>query len=125
MITRIEALADALAYYHKSHEPDSQAYQNRNPGNLRAISFKHPRDEKGQRVFNSVLDGYQALLFDLKIKCSGQSRAYKFATESTLETLLAAYGQPKPAAKYVAKQITKALNFEVRLDTPLGFFLEN
>jgi len=125
MITRIEALADALAYYHKSHEPDTIAYRNRNPGNLKAISFKNAKDAEGLRVFNSVLDGYQALLFDLRIKCSGKSRAYRFDENPTVESLMLAYGQGKPAAKYVAKQITKALNFEVRLDTPLGFFLEN
>lgn len=125
MITRIEALADALAYYHRSHEPDSQAYKNRNPGNLKAISFKNAKDENGLRVFNSILDGYQALLFDLRIKCSGRSRAYKFGDNPTIESLLLAYGQGKPAAKYIAKQITKSLNLEIKLDTPLGFFLEN
>lgn len=65
ILNKLEVLADAIAYHNLAHESDSAAYQNRNPGNLQAFSFKHPRDENGKRIFNSYLDGYQALLFDL------------------------------------------------------------
>ena len=121
MLNKLEVLADAIAYYHKAHEPDSVAYQLRNPGKLKAISPKHPRTEEGFRLFNSYLDGYQALLFDLKIKCQGRSRAT--IVESNLNGLLQSYGQPQAAAKYIARQITKALKQEIRANEALTFFL--
>lgn len=117
MIIRLEALADALAFYHRSFDPDSDAYKARNPGLLRATQLKHKRDANGKRVFDSFLDGYQALLFDLKIKCSGKSAArHKLETLSDLM-------QNKAAGKYLAKFLTRALDTEIVAETPLAYFI--
>lgn len=114
---KLEALADALAFYHRAFDPTSVAYKTRNPGLLKATQLKHVKTENGERVFESIRDGYQALLFDLKIKCSGKSAAR--IRLLTLTDLL----QSKPAGKYLAKFLTHALSVEVTADTPLSFFL--
>lgn len=114
---RLEALADALAFYHKTHDPKSQAYKLRNPGLLPATLMKHLRDDQGKRQFSSYLDGYQALLFDLKIKCSGRS-----AVRHRLDTL-SDLVQNKAAGKYLAGFLTHALNETITADTLLSHFL--
>lgn len=124
MVRRLEALADAIMRYSGYNDPESASYQSRNPGALKAISDKHARDPKGLRVFRSALDGYQALLFDLAIKCVGRSRT-RLKSDSTLKDLMLAYGQPESAAGYVAKFLKRALNDSSISDkTPLRFFVE-
>lgn len=124
ILNKLEVLADAISYNNKAHEPETPAYQNRNPGNLLAFSFKHPRDEQGRRIFSSFLDGYQALLFDLRIKCAGKSRA-NISDKANLNDLMKSYGQSGSlAGRFIAKRIKKALNADVTELTPLSFFLE-
>lgn len=124
ILNRLEALADAISFYHKAQDPESPAYQNRNPGMLKAISLKHPRDEAGHRLFNAFIDGYQALLYDLRLKASGTSFA-KLPPEATINDLMHSYGQHGAlAGRYIAKFITKALQAEVTATTPLSYFLE-
>jgi hypothetical protein len=124
ILNRLEVLADAIAYNNRAHEPESPAYQNRNPGNLLAFSFKHAKDEAGHRIFLSFLDGYQALLFDLRVKCGGRSRS-KLPDSPTLNDLMKAYGHEGAlAGRYVAKRIKKALGIDVTEHTLLSFFLE-
>lgn len=123
ILNRLEVLADAIAYHNQAHEIDTAAYQNRNPGNLIAFSFKHLRDADNRRIFSSILDGYQALLFDLKVKCSGKSRA-NMPENPTITDLMKSYGQTVSTARMIAKRIRKALNSEVTADTPLTFFME-
>jgi hypothetical protein len=98
---RIEALADALTRQNK-YEPDSHSYQTRNPGLLRAHSPKYVTDGEGVRVFANFMDGYQALLYDLTVKCSGQSRT-RLKPNSTLDDLLMAYGYRKSAVEQVVR----------------------
>lgn len=124
MVTRIEALADAISRYTGYYDPDSEVYQARNPGALPAISSKHPQDAKGRRVFRSVMDGYQALLFDLAVKCSGRSKT-RLKPESTLRDLILAYGNPESATKPVVKFLRRALHDnDLSEQTSLGYFLE-
>jgi hypothetical protein len=80
-IKRIEALADAIAFLNKAHEPNSDAYQLRNPGLARAYSYRHlgEVDNKGRRIFTSLIGGYRFLIQDLEWKCSGQTRAKGFS----------------------------------------------
>ena len=96
-IKRIEALADAIAYLNKAHEPSSDAYQLRNPGLVRAYSYRHlgEVDNKGRRIFTSIIGGYRFLVQDLTWKCSGQTRAKgysgKLSNLSTLNDLLKSF----------------------------------
>jgi hypothetical protein len=123
-VSRLEALADAIAHYSGWTNPESEAYQARNPGALPAISSKHIRNAKGQRVFRSMLDGYQALLFDLAIKCSGHSHT-RLKPISTLRELMLAYHQPDTTGKFVAKYLKRALQDEqISENTPLRYFVE-
>jgi hypothetical protein len=124
MVSRLEALADAVVKYSGYLDPESAAYQNRNPGNLPAFSPKHPRDEVGKRQFRSHLDGYQALLFDLAVKCAGRSHS-GLKPDSTLRDLAAVYGQPETAAGYYAKFLRRALGDPSISDkTALSYFVE-
>lgn len=125
ILNRLESLADAIAAYNLAHEPTSAAYQNRNPGLLKAISLKHSRDERGHRLFNAFIDGYQALLYDLRLKASGQSFA-KLPDRATINDLMRSYGHSGAlVGQRIAKYITKALGVEVRATTELSFFLES
>jgi hypothetical protein len=124
ILNRLEALADSIAAYNLAHEPTSAAYQNRNPGLLRAISLKHSRDELGHRLFNAYIDGYQALLYDLRLKASGQSFA-KLPLNATINDLMKSYGHHGAlVGQRIAKFISKALATEIRATTELTFFLE-
>lgn len=116
-MVKLEALADALAFYHRSFDPLSIAYKTRNPGLLKATQLKHKKNETGERIFESIQDGYQALLFDLKIKCSGKSASR--IKLLTLTDLL----QSKAASKYLARFLTHALEVEITTETALSFFL--
>jgi hypothetical protein len=121
---RLEALADALAKMNGALDPQFDAYQLRNPGLLRAFSPKHARDEKGRRIFSSLVAGYENLLLDLRIKCSGQSRA-KLTPESPLVDLITTYGNPVAATRYVVNFLRHALkDATLREDVKLGWFLE-
>jgi len=124
MIRRIEALADSLCKMYGALDPASDAYQLRNPGLLRAFSPKHERDDKGNRVFKTFVAGYENLLLDLKIKCSGQSRA-KLGPESPLVDLLTTYGNPTSSLKYVVNFLRHALKDDtIPTGVRLGWFLE-
>ena len=74
---RVETLVDSLARINGAHDPESEAYQIRNP--LLLVSFakpgKHDTDEKGRRIFSSYINGYKAGVYDVTLKCSGKSRA--------------------------------------------------
>lgn len=125
ILNRLEALADALSSYNVAHDPTSPAYRNRNPGLLKAISLKHARDEHGHRLFNAFIDGYQALLYDLQLKASGQSYA-RLPANATINDLVKAYGHTGAlVGQRIAKYVTKALQIEIHATTPLAFFLED
>jgi hypothetical protein len=124
MVKRLEALADSLAKMNGALDPLMDAYQLRNPGLLRAFSPKHVRDDKGRRIFSSFVAGYENLLLDLRIKCSGQSRAH-LTPESPLVDLVTTYGNPTSATRYLVNFLRHALKDDtIREDVKLGWFLE-
>jgi|SRR5579859_2375339 len=116
---RLEALAEAIAHV-SGYAPGSPLYAARNPGGLRPTSEKHARDEHGNRVFRSVLDGMQALLFDLDIKVNG-----RLSPDSTLLDLAIAYHQ-QAAAKAWARFLKAAVHDDsINPNTVLKQFLED
>jgi hypothetical protein len=124
-ITRLEALAGALARMNNFHDPFSKAYRLRNPLMLKAFSPKHEKDEEGYRVFSSLSSGWDNGLLDLSIKCSGRSHA-RLTPDDTLVNLCLCYGYPKTAATYLKKFIRHALDNENIMESqPLGWFLED
>lgn len=123
-MNKIEALADSFAKASGWHDPESDAYRNRNPIQLPAISPRHPRDEQGKRIFKCALDGYQAALFDLKIKCSGQSNA-GLRKDATLRDLALVYGHTPGGIPRIVRFLRRALSDEsITEHTPLMAFLE-
>ena len=137
MISRLEALADAIGHLQDFDNPKSRAYRLRNMGLLRNYSLTNPKptDSEGYRQFESMIGGYRALLFDLTEKISGNSRAgiqkdgkfVKLQPESELRDLLRTFGVK------IDGPIRKLCNFlneafsrdDILPTTPLKFFTEN
>ena len=126
---RIEALVDAIAHLRgSSTNPDSDLYQIRNP--IGTMSFSRPGrneiDTNGRRVFKSWLAGYRAAVFDLTIKCKGESRANLKPTD-LLENLLRVLGiTEKLGQDQVVKFLKRALKDQsIIRTTPLSYFVEN
>lgn len=121
---RIEALADAFAHMYGALDGMSEAYHLRNPIMLKAFAPKHARDEKGRRVFNSFVAGYENALLDLKIKCSGKSRA-RLTPDSPLVDLITTYGNPTGALRTIIKFLRHALKDDtIPEKVNLGWFIE-
>src|SRR6266581_3000602 len=109
MPKRLEALVDSFAHMHGALDGMSEAYHLRNPIMLKAFAPKHVRDAKGHRVFNSFVAGYENALLDLRIKCSGKSRA-RLTPESSLVDLITTYGNNTSCLRYIVKFLRHALN---------------
>ena len=132
-IKKIEALADAIGRLNKVHEPSSDAYQLRNPGLFRAYTYKHlaETDEKGRRIFTSLIGGYRFLVQDLTWKCSGETRAKgeagKLKPTSTLQDLLRAFRLTAAGDIFeLVDFLQQALkDSEIAATTTLSYFLEN
>jgi hypothetical protein len=133
-VTRIEALADCIGYLNDAHNPESHAYQIRNPGLCRAYSFKQLNQlcECGQshRTFTSSIGGYRFLVQDLQWKCSGQTRAKgetgKLKPTSSLTDILKSF---RMTSIETIMQAVSFLNLSLQTDeitasTELKFFLE-
>ena len=124
-MTRIEVLADAFMRLNGYHDPFSVAYRNRNPGLLKAFSPKHTKDENGYRIFNSFSSGYDNLVLDLKIKCSGASHS-RLKTDDTLRDLVKFFENDVSATRSVKNFIRHALGREdIYENQPLGWFIED
>lgn len=100
----LEALAEAITHYSGYLDPTSSLYHARNPLGLRPMKPEQPRDEHGNRIFRSVLDGMQAALFDLEVKLNG-----RLSPESTLTDLAIAYNRKLTEATAWAKFLRQAL----------------
>jgi hypothetical protein len=83
----IEALADSIMQFEGWHR-DSRSWRNRNPGNLRPTSDSQVRDEENYRIFDSLADGFAALLSDLGAKFKG---SHNLKPDSTLLDLFNCY----------------------------------
>ena len=131
-VKRIEALADCIGFLNDVHNPESLAYQLRNPGLCRAYSFKQlgAVDKNGYRIFTSLIGGYRFLVQDLEWKCSGQTRAKgetgKLKPTSTLTDLLRSFRMTNiEHLMQAVKYLNDALQTEeVTATTELKFFLE-
>jgi hypothetical protein len=131
-VRRIEALADCIGFLNDVHNPESLAYQLRNPGLCRAYSFKQLNavDKNGYRIFTSLIGGYRFLVQDLEWKCSGQTRAKgetgKLKPTSSLTDILKSFRMTNiEFLMQAVKYLNDALQTEeVTATTELKFFLE-
>jgi hypothetical protein len=120
-MTRLEALLDAISAYNGFKDPDSHAYQARNPLMLKEFERGIYRDRL--RRFRSLVHGIQAGIFDLNVKCSGKSNAK--IEEHTLQGLMRVYSLPDGTANYVARYLRKALKDNaIKETTELKYFVE-
>lgn len=126
-VTRLEALFDALAALRGWNDPDSKAYQLRNPILVQSFSRpgKNTITDDGLRVFDSELAGIRACLFDLDLKVRGKSRA-GIKEDDLLENVLRVYGvTEKLGQQQIVKYLKRALkNQDIKTTTPLKWFLE-
>jgi hypothetical protein len=119
---KLEALCEAVISYSGYREPNSPVYQARNPGNLKAFKPDQPQDEEGRRIYSSVIDGMQSLLWDMQLKLSGQSVA-RLTPESTLTDLVKAYHLPDLTSQAWARFLRAALQTqEINSKTTISFF---
>lgn len=113
----LEAFADAIQDF-EGWRPGSMSNRNRNPGNL-----EHPNGEK--IVYASLLDGYKALVDDLRAKFTGNN-THGLDPQSTVLNLFEVYAPSSdnnPTRRYavfVANWATIALKREITLNTKLG-----
>lgn len=122
---KLEVLAEAISRYSGYNDPSSDAYLARNPGGLIAHSPLHLRDDGNKRVFISMMDGWQALLFDIQLKLNGKSRA-KLQPTDTLVKLAEAYSQQPTTAQAWAGYLRKALRDQsVTQKTQLDYFFKD
>lgn len=126
-VNKIEALADAIGELNSIHNPESKAYQLRNPLLLKSYAKlgRHEVNTDGLRVFTSLLAGIKAALFDLDLKIKGLSRAGLKPTDP-LKNLLGCYGIHEVVAHTkVVRFLRRALADEsINASTPLSFFIE-
>ena len=125
-INRIEAVVDSIAFLHRAHQPDSEAYKLRNPIMLKnyAPPGKHKVNESGYRVFDSYLGGYKSAVYDVTIKLKGESNS-GIKTTDTLRNLLAVYGiNREEDITTVVFFLRKAVSKDVQPLTPLSYFKE-
>lgn len=113
----IEAVADAITKF-EGWAPGNKSYQQRNPGNL--------RDTYGNyRTFQTFVEGYSALLFDLRAKFTGHTKT-GLGPDSTVNQLMHVYAPPSdnnPTEAYVAfvcNWVSKALGASVAPETKLS-----
>lgn len=120
---KLEALAEARVRYSGYLNADNSLYAARNPGGLVAFSSTQTKDEQGFRTFRSMLDGMQALLFDVELKMAGRSRA-ALSPESTLTDFAEACGQQATAAVAWASFLRKALrDTNISQKTTIAYFI--
>lgn len=119
---KVEGLAEAIMKFSGYLDPSSDLHEARNPGGLKATSMRHLSTSQGHRVFNSFIDGVQALLFDLNTKLSGQSWAH-LKPESNLKDLAISYALPAQTAAAWAKFLRAALKDDkIAAETTLDYF---
>ena len=134
-IKKIEALAMGLAVLNGAFNPDSDAFQLNNWSLSRAYSFKHlgSTDDRGRRIFTSVIGGFRFLVQDLTWKCSGDTRAKgssgKLKSSSNLSDLLHSFkinnGSSEEENLFVLLDfLGRALKDDtISASTPLSFFI--
>ncbi len=121
---KLEAVAEAIVRTSGYLNADTPIYTGRNPGGLLAFSPRHARDEQGFRVFPSVMNGMEALFFDVALKLEGKSRAHLAATD-TLSDFAEACGLNRAAAVNWSAFLRKALHDPaLSQKTEISYFLE-
>ena len=112
-VTGLEAICDGIMRQ-EGWYPGSRSNRNRNPGNLRRSPYTATQDADGYDVFDSLVQGYSALTYDVRAKVTGHSE-HGLTASSTLDDLFDVYAprsdknDPNSYAAAVAQWCTQAL----------------
>ena len=124
---KLEHIVNAIAKLNGIHDPESKSYSLANPLLLRSFALpgKHTVDTEGLRVFDSILNGYKAAMFDIELKASGKSRA-NASPNSSLEEFLRCYEiKSSLAVDNVVSFLRRALNDQnISKHTQISYFIE-
>jgi hypothetical protein len=127
-MSKLEHLVNAIARLNGLLDPEAVCYKLKNPLMLRsyALPGKHETDESGVRVFQSVLNGYKAAMFDIELKASGKSRA-NAGPNCTLEHFLRCYDiKTSAAVDNIVSFLRRAMHTqEISKNTLMSYFLES
>ena len=98
-------------------KPGSRSYRNRNPGNIESAPGVYG-------IYATFVEGYQALLDDLKGKFTGRNR-HGLGPQSTVTQLMNVYAPPSenPTQEYILfiiSRVTLALGRSIGQSTKLG-----
>ena len=122
---KLEFLVDALSTYNGFREPMNPCYQARNPLSLQVFTEEGVATGKLRR-FDSLHGGYLAAIYDLRIKCSGRSRANLRGELFNLEGLVRVYNMHMGYADGVSKYLRKAIQDpSITTKTTLDYFLRD
>lgn len=133
-----EALADCIMNFEGWKLPQtvrggvkgSVSWRNRNPGNLRKSPYAKGVDDKGYAIFNSLADGWNGLLFDLKAKLNFIGNTHHLTKDSTLTDLFNIYApaddqnDPEQYSRQVALMLSHIYNSQVLANTTLDELLQ-
>jgi hypothetical protein len=133
-MTPVEALADAIMSFegwipkgeNNAIPNGSRSWRNRNPGNLRPFAAGQARDAENYRVFNSLVDGFSALIADLSHKLQ-----IDFAPTNTLLEVMNKYApvgdsnNPTQYTIFICHRLTLSLGRPINLTTTIKQFLGN
>lgn len=123
-VNPLEAMADAIMTY-EGWRPSNKGYRLRNPGNLRESSLAIGKDARGFCVFKDFMAGYNALLEELKNKCTGRTKT-GLGPNSTLLQFFQIYApssdhnHPRDYAGFVALWIGQSVGRNITVDTKLS-----
>jgi hypothetical protein len=107
-LKRFEAFCDSLAFVNGYFEPESKAYELRNPGLI--------GDSGGHRVFNCHRAGYAALLDRVQKECKSHPNASLF-------WLLDSFGvKTKMQQERALDFLSRCSDSVLKLETPLSWF---
>jgi hypothetical protein len=107
---RLEAIADAVAVYHHYWEPESEAYELRNPGLLIG--------EEGKRKFSCHRAGYASFLDRIQKYCAAHP-------DETIVSLLDSLGiKMRQQQKQTIDFMSRCANSAVKTETQLQWFIE-
>jgi hypothetical protein len=124
MVDALEAMADAHQHI-EGWAPTTRSYRNRNPGNLRPTDPAQPRDAENYRKFATVVEGYEALIGDVRAKFTGHN-AHSIGPQSSLLEYASIYAPagdhnaPVAYARQLAGWLTFALLRTITPATLLG-----
>jgi hypothetical protein len=129
----LEALADSIWRFEGWTPPGvdpklpqgSRSWRNRNPGNLRPVPGAQavPVDDKNYRVFDSLAQGWIALLNDISAKLDG---SHGLTDDSSLRKFFDIYApsnddnDPNKYARQVAIWLSRDLGSTIAPETTLG-----